>query len=38
MRDAFKTVTWVLALLLLTGCQEQKYRELTRIDIFEKGK
>lgn len=37
-RDAFRNVTWVFALLLLTGCHDQKYGELTRIDIFEKGK
>lgn len=37
-RDAFRNVIWVFALSLLTGCHDQKYGELTRIDIFEKGK
>ncbi|MDT0163323.1 MULTISPECIES: hypothetical protein [Bacillus] len=37
-RYAFRNVIWVFALLLLTGCHDQKYGELTRIDIIEKGK
>lgn len=37
-RDAFRNIIRVYVLLLLTGCHDQKYGELTRIDIFEKGK
>jgi hypothetical protein len=37
-KGAFRNVIWIFALLLLTGCHDQKYGELTRIDIFEKGK